>query len=55
MPTIAETVEKRHRLIILLLVLVNFVMVASCTFNDIIPICHYVFGCDHKLHVITNL
>jgi hypothetical protein len=23
---------------------------AACTFNDIIPICHYLFGCDHLLH-----
>jgi hypothetical protein len=26
---------------------------ASCTFHDVIPICHYLFGCDHHLHIVT--
>jgi hypothetical protein len=23
---------------------------AACTFHDVIPICHYLFGCDHGMH-----
>ena len=26
---------------------------AACTLHDVIPICHYVFGCDHQLHTMT--
>jgi hypothetical protein len=49
--TIAQVVERRHKLIISLLVLVILVMVTSCLFHDIIPICHWLFGCDHQMHV----
>lgn len=53
MSKLDEKIEQHHRLIILLLCLVIAVFVLSCTFHDIIPICHYVFGCDHNLHVAT--
>jgi hypothetical protein len=23
---------------------------AACTFHDVIPICHFLFGCDHGMH-----
>ena len=26
---------------------------ASCTFHDIIPICRYVFGYDHHMHMTS--
>jgi hypothetical protein len=22
----------------------------ACLFHDVIPICHYLFGCDHAMH-----
>jgi hypothetical protein len=48
--------ETHHRGIIfsLAFVVVFFVVVffaAACTLHDVIPICHYVFGCDHQLHM----
>jgi hypothetical protein len=24
--------------------------VLACTFHDVIPVCHYLFGCDHGMH-----
>jgi hypothetical protein len=23
---------------------------AACTFHDVIPVCHWLFGCDHLMH-----
>jgi len=51
MNTINESIEKHHRAIIFPLLFVIVFFAASCTLHDIIPICHYVFGCDHGLHV----
>jgi hypothetical protein len=22
----------------------------ACTFNDVLPICHWLFKCDHLMH-----
>ena len=50
MGAFAESIERNHRLIITVLSLIIVVMVLSCTFHDVIPICHWVFGCDHQMH-----
>lgn len=50
MSAILATVEKYHRLIILVLVGVILFFLLACTFNDVLPICHYLFGCDHGMH-----
>ncbi len=50
-----QSVDKHHRLIIGLLVLVIVFMAASCLFHDLIPICHGLFGCDHQMHMISTL
>jgi hypothetical protein len=23
----------------------------ACTFHDVLPICHYIFNCDHMFHM----
>ena len=51
MSTISESVERHHKLIITVLALIILVLASSCLFHDVIPICHYVFGCDHGMHV----
>ena len=51
MTVLSQSIEKHHKSIIALLALVIVVMVLSCTFHDAIPICHWVFGCDHQMHV----
>jgi TRAP-type C4-dicarboxylate transport system permease large subunit len=44
MSTISETIEKQHQLIIVVLLLIIVFFLVACTFHDVIPICHYVFG-----------
>jgi hypothetical protein len=50
MSAFAATVEKHHQLIILALVGVILFFLVACTFNSTIPICHWLFGCDHLMH-----
>ncbi len=51
MTAINESLETHHRPIIFSLTFVILFFAASCTFHDIIPVCHYLFGCDHALHL----
>jgi hypothetical protein len=51
MSSINEAIANYHRLIILALIVVVFFMATSCVFHNIIPICHEIFGCDHKMHM----
>jgi hypothetical protein len=53
MTTIAHSVEKHHRPIIYALISLIVLFLVSCTFNDALPICHYIFGCDHSFHAVT--
>ena len=46
-----QLLEKHHKGIIYSLLFVIAFFVASCTFHDIIPVCHYLFGCDHQMHL----
>jgi len=50
MATFNAVIERHHRPIILALALVGVFFAAACTLHDVIPICHYLFGCDHGLH-----
>lgn len=50
METFNVLLERHHRPIIVTLALVVVFFAAACMFHDVIPICHYLFGCDHGLH-----
>ena len=50
MAALSATVERHHRAIIAVLVLMIALFLLACTFHDVIPVCHYLFGCDHALH-----
>ncbi len=50
MATLNLWMEKYHRGIIFSLAFVVVFFAAACTFHDVIPICHYLFGCDHAMH-----
>ncbi len=50
MTAMSATIEKHHQRIIAGLVLVLLFFAAACTFHDTIPICLYLFGCDHAMH-----
>ena len=49
MTAIAASVEKHHKLIIALLGGVILLFLFACIFNDVLPICHYLFNCDHMV------
>lgn len=51
MHTINTWIDQYHRLIIYSLAFVVVFFAASCTFHDVIPVCHYLFGCDHLMHL----
>ena len=55
MTALTNSVEKHHKLIILLLMSVFVLFLAACTFHDALPICHYVFGCDHGFHASNGV
>ena len=50
MAAILATIERHHLPIIAGLTVVILFFVTACTFHDVIPVCHYLFGCDHALH-----
>ena len=43
--------ESNHRYIIASLVGAILLFLAACTFHNALPICHYIFGCDHGFHI----
>lgn len=51
MSAITVAVEKYHKFIILSLAGAIALFLLACTFHDILPICHYLFGCDHMMHL----
>ena len=51
MNSFAIAVERNHRIIIIGLLGVIAFFLFSCTFHDVLPICHWLFGCDHMVHV----
>jgi hypothetical protein len=50
MSGMSATIEKHHQKIIAGLLFVIVFFAAACTFHDTLPICHYLFGCDHAMH-----
>lgn len=51
MGTINVFMETYHRGIIFTLAFVVVFFATACTLHDVIPVCHYLFGCDHLMHV----
>ena len=41
---------RHHRPIIFTLAFVVVFFATACTLHDVIPVCHYLFGCDHGMH-----
>ncbi len=50
MTRISASIQKHHQLIIGGLVAVILFFLVACTLHDVIPVCHYLFGCDHAMH-----
>jgi hypothetical protein len=53
--SVALSIEKHHKGIIASLAAIILFFLFSCTFHDIIPICHYLFGCDHMVHAVAAM
>lgn len=53
MNTVNILMAQHHRAIIYSLGFIVVFFTASCAFHDVVPICHYLFGCDHQLHLAT--
>jgi hypothetical protein len=51
MTSLSASIESHHRPIILSLMALIAVFLITCAFNDAIPICHFVLGCDHCFHL----
>jgi hypothetical protein len=50
MSALALTIEKHHKLIIAILGAIILFFVLACVFDNVIPVCHYIFNCDHGFH-----
>lgn len=44
------TIDSRPRLIAGVLGGVVLFFLAACLLHDVIPVCHWLFRCDHRMH-----
>jgi len=51
MHTLNAWIDQYYRSIIFSLAFVVFFFATACTFHNVIPVCHYFFGCDHLMHL----
>jgi hypothetical protein len=47
---IINTVDSRPRLIAGILGGMILFFLAACLAHDVIPVCHWLFRCDHRMH-----
>ena len=50
MATFNAILDRHHRLMIGLMGAIILFFLTACLLHDVIPICHYLFGCDHAMH-----
>ena len=53
MQAIDDLMARHYRPIILSLGLLILFFVSACALNGVIPVCHYLFGCDHAMHMLS--
>ena len=46
--TVGRTVENRPKMVAGALLGVILFFALACTLHDFIPVCHYLFRCDHR-------
>lgn len=49
MTTLGEVIDNHHRGIVYGQFGVILFFVLACTFNDVLPVCHWLFNCDHRM------
>jgi hypothetical protein len=47
---ITGTIDTHPRLTAGILATMVLFFLAACLLHDVIPICHWLFGCDHRMH-----
>lgn len=50
MATLFATIEEHHNTVMWGLFAVIVFFAVACTLHDVIPVCHWIFQCDHRLH-----
>jgi len=50
MATMARIIDAHAKLIVAVQGILIVFFLAACLLHDVIPVCHYLFGCDHRLH-----
>ena len=50
MASVIRTVDEHPRVIAATLGLVIVFFLTACVFHEAIPVCHFLFNCDHGLH-----
>ena len=46
--SVGNTVETRPKLVAGVLFGIILFFAVACALNDVIPVCHYLFRCDHR-------
>jgi hypothetical protein len=52
MATFKRMIDEHNRLIIGIQTFLILFFVLACTFHDVVPVCHYLFGCDHAIAAV---
>lgn len=50
MTLVATTIERHPEAVIAVLAGVVVFFLAACLLHDVIPICHWLSRCDHRMH-----
>jgi len=51
---ISEAIERHHKLIIGILIVIILFFIFACIFDNVIPVCHWLFQCDHAYHAMAQ-
>lgn len=46
--SVGRTIDERPRLVAGALFAIILFFALACVLNDVIPVCHYLFRCDHR-------
>lgn len=49
MTAIAQFVDRNHKAIVYAQFGLILFFLLACTFNGVLPICHWLFNCDHMV------
>jgi hypothetical protein len=47
---IFEVIERHHQPVMLALFAIVLFFATACVLHDLIPVCHWIFQCDHRMH-----